>query len=281
MSQKDSWPAVERKLMRDLARAVLGFRMIEEGDRILVAVSGGKDSYALHHLLQRLACRAPVRFSLVAVHVDQGQPGHDPTPLVEYLRGQGAEVHLIRDATYPIVERMTPPGKPYCSLCSRLRRAILYRVAGELGCTKVALGHHRNDTIVTLLLNLTFSGQLKAMPPKLLAEDGKNVVIRPLLFCDEEMLRELAGHYRFPILPCNLCGSQPDLERQAMGRLLAELEQRHPGAKASMLAALANVRPTHLLDSGLWQKLGLPLASEVRGEDEGSDPARGWDFGDE
>ncbi|MBM4320535.1 MAG: tRNA 2-thiocytidine(32) synthetase TtcA [Deltaproteobacteria bacterium] len=264
MADKDRWPKVERELMRDLSRAVVGFRMIEEGDRLLVALSGGKDSYVLHHLLGNLARRAPVRFSLVAVHVDQGQPGHDPAPLVEALRARGAEVHVIRDETYPIVLQMTPPGKTCCSMCAKLRRAILYRAADELGCNKVALGHHRNDTLATLLLNLVFSGQLKAMPAKLVSRDGRHMVIRPLLYCDEEQIRQLAEHHGYPILPCGLCGSQADQQRLAMNRLLAELEQRVPGARTSMLAALANVRTTHLLDTGLWQRLGLPVAQEGR-----------------
>jgi len=263
LNKKEKLTTAERHLRRDLARALRGFRMIDPGDRILVAMSGGMDSYALFHLLQDLARRAPVPFSLVAVHVHQGQPGHDPAPLVAWLQARGAELHVEHDATYPIVMRTTPPGKSPCSMCCRLRRAILYRGAKQLGCTKVALGHHREDTLVTLLLNLTFSGQLKAMPPKLLAEDGENVVIRPLLYCAEAEIRQLAVTHQFPVLPKGLCGPAPDLQRQAMGQLLDALEARHAGAKAQMLAAVANVRPTHLLDVGLWERLGLPLAAEA------------------
>ncbi len=253
---------LERKLSRALARAVTGFDMIAHDDRIMVAVSGGKDSYVLLHLLNALSRRAPVRFSLVAVHIDQGQPGHDPSPLVDFLRAQGHELHLVRDDTYSAVRATVPEGKTYCSLCSRLRRAVLYRVASELGCTKIALGHHRDDIIVTLMLNLIFSGQLKAMPPKLRSDDGKHIVLRPLAYCAEQDIAELARLAGFPILPCRLCGSQPNQQRKAVDALLADLDSRHPGARANMLAALANVRPTHLLDPGLWSKLGILVAAD-------------------
>jgi len=253
---------LERKLSRAVARAVRGFDMIHDGDRILVALSGGKDSYVLFHLLESLTHRAPVRFSLVPVHIDQKQPGHDPQPLIDYLSQRGHELHVEVDDTYSVVRAKVPEGKSYCSLCSRLRRAILYRVADELGCDKIALGHHRDDAIVTLMLNLVFSGQLKAMPPKLVSDDEQHLVIRPLIYCAEDMIEQLSNELAFPILPCRLCGSQPDQQRKAIDALLADLEKRHPGVRANMLAALANVRPSHLLDSGLWNALGLKVAAD-------------------
>jgi tRNA 2-thiocytidine biosynthesis protein TtcA len=257
MTEQEGRGRLERRLSRALARAITGFGLIEEGDRVMVGVSGGKDSYVLHHLLVSLARRSPVRFSVLAVHLDQGQPGHDPTPLVLHMRAAGHELRVERDDTYSAVRAVVPEGKSYCSMCSRLRRAVLYRVASELGCTKIALGHHREDAIVTLMLNLVFSGQLKAMPPKLRSDDGRHVVIRPLVYCAEQDIAELAAEKGFPILPCKLCGSQPNQQRKLIDGLLQELDARSPGARASMLAALANVRPSHLLDPGLWAKLGI------------------------
>lgn len=268
MPELDSRARLERKLSRALARAVTGFDMIAPDDRIMVAVSGGKDSYVLLHLLHALARRAPVRFSVVAVHLDQGQPGHDPSPLVDFMRARGFDFHLVRDDTYSAVRATVPDGKTYCSMCSRLRRAVLYRIAGELGCTRIALGHHRDDIIVTLMLNLIFSGQLKAMPPKLRSDDGKHVVIRPLVYCAEQDIAQLAQLEGFPILPCRLCGSQPNQQRKAIDALLADLDSRHPGARANMLAALANVRPTHLLDPNLWSRLGIHVAADDGDEDD-------------
>jgi tRNA 2-thiocytidine biosynthesis protein TtcA len=249
-----------------MARAITDFSMIAEGDRILCAVSGGKDSYSMHELLVDLARRAPVRFSVLAVNIDQGHPGYPGHVLKDYMASRGHEFLMVAEDTYSIVTDKIPEGKTYCSLCSRLRRGILYRLAGELGCTKIALGHHRDDAITTLLLNLVFSGQLKAMPPKLIADDGRNIVIRPLIFCAEEDLAAFAAEQAFPILPCDLCGSQENLQRKAISRLLAELDARHPGARRNMLAALANVRPSHLFDKGLWRRLGLEVATP---EDEG------------
>jgi tRNA 2-thiocytidine biosynthesis protein TtcA len=245
-----------------MARAIADFQMIAEGDRILCAVSGGKDSYALHHLLVDLATRAPVRFSVLAVNIDQGHPGYPGHLLRDYMAMKGHEFLMVAEDTYSIVTDKIPAGKTYCSLCSRLRRGILYRLARELGCTKIALGHHRDDAITTLLLNLVFSGQLKAMPPKLLSDDGQHIVIRPLIYCAEDDLAAFAAAERFPIIPCDLCGSQDNLQRKAISRLLADLDARAPGARRSMLAALVNVRPSHLLDKGLWQKLGLEVARD-------------------
>jgi tRNA 2-thiocytidine biosynthesis protein TtcA len=251
---------VERRLVRAMARAIQDFRMIAEGDRILVAVSGGKDSYTMHHLLSALRARSPVSFSLLAVNIDQGHPGYPGHLLTEYMVSRGHDFRMVREDTYSIVTEKIPEGKTYCSLCSRLRRGILYRLATELGCTKIALGHHRDDVVVTLLLNLFFSGQLKAMPPKLISDDGAHTVIRPLVYCAEEDIRAFAQRQGFPILPCDLCGSQENLQRKTIEGMLAHFEKDNPGLRTSALAALMNVRPSHLLDAGLWEKLGLEVA---------------------
>ncbi|MCC6554949.1 MAG: tRNA 2-thiocytidine(32) synthetase TtcA [Polyangiaceae bacterium] len=253
---------LRRKLERAMSRAVTDFDMIADGDRIMCAVSGGKDSYAMDALLVDLARRAPVRFSVVAVNIDQGHPGYPGHLLRDYMSERGHDFVMIAEDTYAIVTEKIPENKTYCSLCSRLRRGILYRLARELGCTKIALGHHRDDAITTLLLNLVFAGQLKAMPPKLISDEGDNVVIRPLIYCAEDDLAAFAAEERFPIIPCDLCGSQENLQRKAMSRLLADLDARHPGARQNMLAALRNVRPSHLLDRGLWERLGLEVARE-------------------
>lgn len=261
---------LERSLARDLGRCIGDFDLIGEGDRIMVCMSGGKDSYTLLHLLERARKKSPVRFSLVAVHLDQGHPGYDGTPLRSWLEAGGYEHRILREDTYSIVTEHVPEGKTYCSLCSRLRRGVLYNAAQELGCTKIALGHHRDDAIETLMLNLMFTGSLKSMPPKLVSDDRRNVVIRPLLYVAEPLIAEFARHMQFPILPCDLCGSQDNLMRKQVKELLRSLEGTVPKLKDSMLAALGNVRATHLLDRELWQKLGLshvatpdPLADEL------------------
>jgi tRNA 2-thiocytidine biosynthesis protein TtcA len=263
---------LRKKLAKALGRAVADFDMIAEGDRILCAVSGGKDSYALHALLVDLSRRAPVRFEVVAVNIDQGHPGYPGHLLADYMEKGGHPFRMIAEDTYSIVTEKIPEGKTYCSLCSRLRRGILYRAAREMGCTKIALGHHRDDAVTTLMLNLVFAGQLKAMPPKLVSDEGDNVVIRPLIYCAEEDLAAFAAEESFPIIPCDLCGSQENLQRKAISRLLAELDERCPGARRNMLAALGNVRPSHLFDKGLWKKLGLEVAREV---EEAPSPAAG------
>jgi tRNA 2-thiocytidine biosynthesis protein TtcA len=265
----DGAETLERKLARDMGRAIGRFRMIEDGDKLMVAVSGGKDSYTMLHLLRELQRKAPVEFDIVAVNVDQGHPGYPRSTLFDYMAREQYDFRMIDEDTYSIVTSKIPAGKTFCSLCSRLRRGILYRVAKELGCNKIALGHHRDDVLQTLFLNLMFAGQLAAMPPRLLADAGRLVVIRPLVYCAEEDIREFAALAEFPTIPCDLCGSQANLQRKTVGRLLDRLEQDRPGTKRSMLAAIQNVRPTHLLDQGLWSALGLTGLSVE--EDEGSD----------
>jgi len=260
MSGEPNQEALERRLGRAMSRAIAHFGMIDDGDRILVAVSGGKDSYTLLHLLRSLQRKAPVNFELLAVNIDQGHPGYPGEVLRKYMAEQEYDFKMIHEDTYSIVTEKIPTGKTFCSLCSRLRRGILYRIAKELGCNKIALGHHREDVLQTLLLNLFFAGQLGAMPPRLVADDGRLVVVRPLVYCSEDDIREFAKQEMFPILPCDLCGSQEQLQRKVVGRLIDGLEAEHPGIKQVMLAALQNVRPTHLLDQGLWRALGLPVA---------------------
>lgn len=251
-----------RELSRDLGRCATDFELLRAGDRVMVCLSGGKDSYTLLHLLERLRQRAPFAFSLVAVHLDQGQPGYDGAPLERYLAANGYDYRIVREDTYSVVKDNIPEGKTYCSLCSRLRRGVLYNVAQDLGCTKLALGHHRDDAIETLLLNLMFTGSMRAMPPKLISDDGRNTVIRPLLYASEQSIARFAELMEFPILPCNLCGSQQHLMRKQVKRWLSDLEAHAPRARQSMLAAMMNVRPSQLLDRSLWSALGLSVARE-------------------
>jgi tRNA 2-thiocytidine biosynthesis protein TtcA len=241
----------ERQLVREVGRAVGDHRLIERGDRILVAMSGGKDSYALCVLLRALQARAPVPFDLVAVHLDQGQPGYDGEPLRRWLEAAEIPYKVLHEDTYSIVIDKIPEGKTYCSLCSRLRRGILYSAAAELGCNKIALGHHRDDALETLLLNLFFGGKLASMPPRLVSDDGRHVVIRPLAYVAESDLAAFAAERNFPILPCLLCGSQENAQRKQMKALLADMEKRHPTLRQTMLAAMGNVNPSHLYDRRL------------------------------
>ena len=238
---------LEKKLAHEMGRCIADFQLIEPGDRIMVALSGGKDSYSLLRLLDRARQRAPVAFELVAVHLDQGQPGYDGSALEAWLREQGHAYHILREDTYQLVTERIPEGKTYCSMCSRLRRGILYNAAERLGCTKIALGHHRDDAIETLMLNMMFNGSLSAMPAKLVSDDGRNTVIRPLLYSSERDISAYAQTQGFPIIPCNLCGSQENLWRQEVKQLLDDIEERVPKVRQSMLAALKNVHATHLL----------------------------------
>jgi tRNA 2-thiocytidine biosynthesis protein TtcA len=254
---------IERQLLRDVGRAISEHDLIGHGDRILVAMSGGKDSYGLLVLLRALQRRAPVRFDLVAVHLDQGHPGYDGTPLVRWLEEQGVAHRILHEDTYSIVTEKIPAGKTTCSLCSRLRRGILYQAATDLGCNKIALGHHREDTLETLLLNLFFGGKLAAMPARLTSDDGRHVVIRPLIYCAEAKLAELAVERRFPILPCNLCGSLPEAQRKQMKALIADMERANPHVRQTMLAALGNVNPSHLLDRQVCDAAAAAPAREA------------------
>ena len=248
---------LERHLLDNVSRASQRFGLLEPGDRILCGLSGGKDSYAMIWLLREILRHSPFPFELVAVNLDQGHPGFPQHVIADWCKEQAFEHHMLHRDTYSVVLEKIPEGKTYCSLCSRLRRGILYDAAVELKCNKIALGHHRDDVIETLMLNLFFSGQLKAMPPKLFSDDGRNIVIRPLLYCEEEELARFAVEKAFPVVPCDLCGSQENLHRKQMKRLLAEWNEKNPKIKSNILAALGNVRPTHLLDPGLWERLGL------------------------
>ncbi len=250
-ARDDRAERLERTLLGHVGRAIHDWGLIEDGDRIMVGMSGGKDSYALMHLLGRLQRRAPVKFELVGVNLDQGHPGFEQHVIENWLKQQGFAAHMLSENTYSIVKEKIPEGKTYCPLCSRLRRGILYDAAVKLGCNKIALGHHRDDLIETLMLNLFFAGQLKAMPAKLRSDDGRNTVIRPLAYAPEEELAEFAALMQFPILPCDLCGSQENLQRKQIKKLLASLSEEHPNIKASLANALTNVRPTHLLDPRL------------------------------
>ena len=240
---------LEKRLCREVGKAIVDFNMIEEGDKVMVCVSGGKDSYAMLDILLKLQKRAPVKFELIAVNLDQKQPGFPEHILPEYLKTVGVPFHIENQDTYSIVKRVIPEGKTMCSLCSRLRRGILYRVADELGASKIALGHHRDDMLQTFFLNMFFGGKLKGMPPKLVSDDGGHIVIRPLANVAEKDLTRWAAHRQFPIIPCSLCGSQENLQRQQIGNMLREWEKKYPGRIESMFTALHNVVPSHLMDA--------------------------------
>jgi tRNA 2-thiocytidine biosynthesis protein TtcA len=246
-----------KRLARQVGQAIGDYNMIEHGDKVMVCMSGGKDSYALLDVLLRLRERAPIEFDIVAVNLDQKQPGFPEHVLPDYLASRNVPFHIENQDTYSIVKRLVPEGKTTCSLCSRLRRGILYRVAGELGATKIALGHHRDDILQTVLLNLFYGGKLKGMPPKLQSDDGRNIVIRPLAYVKEADLEKYAELRAFPIIPCNLCGSQPNLKRAEMKALIREWEKRFPGRVDNMFNALANVVPSHLMDAQLFPFAGL------------------------
>ena len=258
--EKTEFNKLQKRLRRNVGQALEDYRMIEEGDRVMVCLSGGKDSYGMLDILLNLQRTAPVRFELVAVNLDQKQPGFPEHVLPEYLRAAGVPFHVLERDTYSIVKSVIPAGKTTCGLCSRLRRGNLYSFAREIGATKIALGHHRDDIVETLFLNMFFGGKLKAMPPKLLSDDGDNVVIRPLAYCKEADLAEYARHKRFPIIPCDLCGSQENLQRKAVKQMLADWERRYPGRSEVIFAAICNVAPSQLGDTSLFDFASLRAA---------------------
>ena len=263
--RKESYEAnkLTKRLRRLAGEAIADYGLIADGDKVMACLSGGKDSYALLDILLYLRSHAPIRFDIVAMNLDQKHPGFPAHVLPDYLARLGVPFRIEEQDTYSTVKRIIPEGKTMCSLCSRLRRGVLYRVAGELGATKIALGHHRDDALETFLLNLFFSGQLKAMPPKLRSDDGKHVVIRPLIYIEEADLAAYAEQKQFPIIPCNLCGSQDNLKRNEMKQLLREWEKRHPGRVETMLNSLKHVRASHLLDPDAFDFDRLPPSRGV------------------
>jgi tRNA 2-thiocytidine biosynthesis protein TtcA len=260
-----------KRLRRQVGEAIADFGMIEEGDRVMVCLSGGKDSYSLLDVLLLLQEKSPVRFDVIAVNLDQKQPGFPARVLPEYLEGRGVAFRIVEQDTYSIVKRVIPEGKTMCSLCSRLRRGILYRAADEVGATKIALGHHRDDILATFFLNLFHQGKLKAMPAKLASDDGRHIVIRPLAYVAEEDLAAFAAEKNFPIIPCTLCGSQDNLQRKQIGAMLKEWEKQQPGRIQSILRALTDVVPSHLLDRSLFDfanLIGVSRPSSTNGVEE-------------
>lgn len=247
-----SFNKLQKQIRREAGNAIADFNMIETGDRVMACLSGGADSYTMLDTLLYLQRVAPIQFELIAVNLDQKQPGFPEEVLPTYLEGIGVKYKIIQQDTYRVVKEKIPSGKTTCSLCSRLRRGALYKAAKELGATKIALGHHREDILETLLLNMFFGGTLKAMPPKLISDDGKNIVIRPLAYCKEKDIKKYAAAMKFPIIPCNLCGSQPNLQRQAMKDLLKKWDKEHPGRLENMFRAISNISPSHLLDPKLY-----------------------------
>ena len=248
---------LQKRLRRNVGKAVADYRMIEEGDRIMVCLSGGKDSYAMLEILMNLQKNAPIKFDLVAVNLDQKQPGFPEHVLPAYLDKLDIEYHILEKDTYSIVTSKIPEGKTYCGLCSRLRRGTLYGFAEQIGATKVAIGHHRDDIVETLFLNMFYQGKLKAMPPKLLSDDKRNILIRPLAYCRESDLTELAELKQFPIIPCNLCGSQVGLQRNAVKDMLKQWERQFPGRVDAIFGAIKNVAPSQLADTELFDFVGL------------------------
>jgi tRNA 2-thiocytidine biosynthesis protein TtcA len=256
---------LEKKLSRLVGQAIGDFGMIEDGDKVMVCVSGGKDSYAMLDILLKLRERAPIQFEIVAVNLDQKQPNFPAEILPNYLISLGVPFHIEEQDTYSIVKRVIPEGKTTCGLCSRLRRGILYRVADELGATKIALGHHRDDILETLLLNLFYAGKLKGMPPKLRSDDGKHIVIRPLAYVPEKLLERYADDMQFPIIPCDLCGSQPNLQRGAMKQMLRDWEKKHPGRVENLFRSMHHIVPSHLMDREAFDFTNLDIDGGIGG----------------
>nr|WP_245245737.1 tRNA 2-thiocytidine(32) synthetase TtcA [Methylocaldum sp. RMAD-M] len=268
--QRYEFNKLQKRLRRLVGEAIADYRMIEDGDKVMVCLSGGKDSYTLLDVLLSLRLNAPVQFDIIAVNLDQKQPGFPEHVLPEYLAGRGIPYHIIEQDTYSIVKRVVPEGKTTCGLCSRLRRGLLYRYAAEHGITKIALGHHRDDILETFFLNLFYGGTLKAMPPKLLSDDRRHIVIRPLAYCREKDIEEYARIKAFPIIPCNLCGSQENLQRKAMKEMLQSWEKQFPGRLETIFTALQNIALSQLADRNLFDFIGL---DQVRGDVTGNQDA--------
>jgi tRNA 2-thiocytidine biosynthesis protein TtcA len=256
---------LEKKLCRLVGQAIGDFGMIEDGDKVMVCVSGGKDSYAMLDILMKLRERAPINFDIVAVNLDQKQPNFPAEILPSSLKSLGVQFHIEEQDTYSIVKRVIPEGKTTCGLCSRLRRGILYRVADELGATKIALGHHRDDILETLMLNMFYAGKLKGMPPKLRSDDGKHIVIRPLAYVPEKLLERYAQDMNFPIIPCDLCGSQPNLQRQVMKEMLRDWEKKYPGRVENLFRSMHHIVPSHLMDGEAFDFQNLEISTELSG----------------
>lgn len=263
MENSNNFNKLKKHLESQTGRAIGDYNMIEDGDTMLVCVSGGKDSYSLLSILMALRERAPIDFRLIAMNLDQKQPGFPADVLPKYFESLGVDYRIVEVDTYSVVKEKIPEGKTTCSLCSRLRRGIIYRTAKELGANKIALGHHRDDMVHTLLLNMLFGGKLKAMPPKLVTDDGAHIVIRPLAYCPEAEIAKFARGMGFPIIPCNLCGSQENLQRQKIKEMMADWDKRYPGRTSSVFTALQNIVPSHLADSNLFDFKGLTLDTPV------------------
>lgn len=265
LSEKDKFnlKKLNKTLRRQTGQAIADYNMIENGDKIMVCLSGGKDSYTLLNLLSQLKAVAPIKFDIIAVNLDQKQPGFPEHILPEYLDKLGVEYKIVEQDTYSIVQDKLQPGKTTCSLCSRLRRGILYKTAKELGVTKIALGHHRDDMLATMMLNLFFAGKMKSMPAKLVSDNGEHVVIRPLAYCKEKEIEQFATLQQFPIIPCNLCGSQPNLQRQIIKEMLNNWEVSYPGRLETMFTAIQNVVPSHLADTSLYDFKSINKNSEI------------------
>ena len=272
--QRYNFGKLQQRLRRQTGQAIMDYGMIEHGDKVMVCLSGGKDSYTMLDMLLMLRAKAPVDFELVAVNLDQKQPGFPAHVLPEYLEGLGVPYHILEQDTYSVVKRVIPEGKTTCSLCSRLRRGSLYTYAEKEGFTRIALGHHREDIMETFFLNLFHGGSIKAMPPKLRSDDGRNVVIRPLAYCREADIEAYAEERQFPIIPCDLCGSQPNLQRQAIKAMLAEWQRRHPGRVENIFRAMANVAPSQLMDRELFDFVAL--TADDSPEPAADDPERHW-----
>ncbi|MBK9161044.1 MAG: tRNA 2-thiocytidine(32) synthetase TtcA [Nitrosomonadales bacterium] len=261
--QSTNFNRLKGRLESSVGKAIGDFNMIEDGDTVMVCLSGGKDSYTLLDILRTLQKRAPIDFKIVAMNLDQKQPGFPADVLPNYLKSTGVDFHIEAQDTYSIVKEKIPEGKTTCSLCSRLRRGIIYKVAGELGANKIALGHHRDDMIETLFLNMFFGGKLKAMPPKLVTDKGDHIVIRPLAYCAEKDIARYARGMAFPIIPCNLCGSQENLQRQNIKQMLQDWERQYPGRSQTIFTAMQNVKPSHLLDAALFDFKSLKPGDAV------------------